>query len=367
MNQIKSKLIVLLALSALFVPLSASALVSVPFVATSTTQGWIFPNRVNGSEQSILGQNFIGTSTSLSNIFPKLFFTNATGSTLALTSIANSSLLKIAPGSGGGIIAAVSGTDYLASIGSGTNGQLTYWGGTNTLVGVATTSATCAGILSCTGFTVVGASPITLTGTMSFAWPWTKQAGGEQSTSTIMGLYNGFLSLASSTVNSSFLVAGSTTLQNFTASNATTSILANTGNYLTLGTAATPAYVGSTTSRMMPFASTSPLDASGFSISIGTTTYQLGSFPTAVKLVSIVGQASTTAAASGGMLCKIGTLPSTFSETVLFNQNYKEYSISTNANIAAHTPIVLEVSSASSTPQTGYCQGNFVRTSGGTN
>jgi hypothetical protein len=167
------------------------------------------------------------------------------------------------------------------------------------------------------------------------------------------------------------LATGSTTLQALTAvsattTNATTTSLSVANNFLTLG-GSSVSYVGSTTARMMPFASTSPMDASGYVLAQATTTYYLGTFPTAVKLVSIVGQASTTASASGGFLCKIGILPSTFSETVLFNQNYAEYSVATNPNIPAHTPIVMEISKASSTPQTGWCQGNFLRTGQGTN
>jgi hypothetical protein len=210
---------------------------------------------------------------------------------------------------------------------------------------------------------------------------------GISAPTTKLHVSGGFLATASSTIGANTNTTGltisggatttgtslhlaSTTLQNFTATNATTSQATTTAfsvsnNFITLGSS--PAYVGTSTARMMPFASTSPLDASGFSISIGTTTYQIGSFPTSVKLVSIVGQASTTGSASGGFLCKIGTLPSTFSETVLFNQNYAEYSVATNPNIPAHTPIVVMVSKASSTPQTGWCQGNFIKTSSGTN
>jgi hypothetical protein len=45
-----------------------------------------------------------------------------------------------------------------------TIGNLAYWTAANTLGTVATTSATCSGSVSCTGFNVLGASPITITG-----------------------------------------------------------------------------------------------------------------------------------------------------------------------------------------------------------
>ena len=59
-------------------------------------------------------------------------------------------------------------------------------------------------------------------GASSFSWPFTKQANGDQATTTLLGLYGGFYSSASSTVNNSFLITGSTTLQSFTATTGTT-------------------------------------------------------------------------------------------------------------------------------------------------
>lgn len=45
-----------------------------------------------------------------------------------------------------------------------TSGQLLYGNGTNALSSVATTTASCSGTVSCTAFSVIGASPITITG-----------------------------------------------------------------------------------------------------------------------------------------------------------------------------------------------------------
>ncbi len=48
---------------------TAEARFSVPWVATSTSQGWIFPSKVNGVEQAVLGTIFMATSTSATSTF----------------------------------------------------------------------------------------------------------------------------------------------------------------------------------------------------------------------------------------------------------------------------------------------------------
>jgi hypothetical protein len=83
------------------------------------------------------------------------------------------------PSSGAGTVTSVSGTFPIVSSGGttpvisfsgiGTSsaptvGNLAYWTGANTLGTVATTSASCAGTVSCTAFTILGSSPITITG-----------------------------------------------------------------------------------------------------------------------------------------------------------------------------------------------------------
>ncbi|MBX4206307.1 hypothetical protein KW784_00735, partial [Candidatus Parcubacteria bacterium] len=123
------------------------------------------------------------SSTLASTTVTTLLATNASTTNLAITSIAASSLVKTAPGGSGALIAATAGTDYLAS--------------------------------------------------MTFAYPFTKQANGDNSTTTLIGLYGGFFSNASSTVNNSFLVAGSTTLQAFTAIQGTITSGTSTNWYVT--------------------------------------------------------------------------------------------------------------------------------------
>ena len=102
----------------------------------------------------VVGRNFTSTSTTLTNTFPRLVSTystttQATTTNFAITGI-TSTLLKT--NGNGSVIPAVAGTDYVA-------------------------------------------------GSSFFSFPWTAQSWGN-STSTTLGFLNGFLSTASSTINS---------------------------------------------------------------------------------------------------------------------------------------------------------------------
>lgn len=52
-----------------FLVKTSNAAFSVPWTATSTTQGWVFPGKVNGVEQSVLGTLFMATSTTATSTF----------------------------------------------------------------------------------------------------------------------------------------------------------------------------------------------------------------------------------------------------------------------------------------------------------
>lgn len=82
-------------------------------------------------------------------------------------------------------------------------GNLLYFSGAASVANVATTSVTCAGSASCSTFTVIGSSPITITGTATF--PFTPTSYGNATSSTI-GFTNGLLSTSSSTF--SYLTSG---------------------------------------------------------------------------------------------------------------------------------------------------------------
>lgn len=53
-----------------------------------------------------------------------------------------------------------------------TSSNLLYGAGTNPIKSVATTSAACSGTVSCAGFTVIGTSPITITGAAAGSFPF---------------------------------------------------------------------------------------------------------------------------------------------------------------------------------------------------
>lgn len=80
--------------------------------------------------------------------------------------------------------------------------QLLYGAGTNPVKSVATTTATCSGSASCTAFTVIGTSPITISASAgSGAFPFTVQGYGN-STSSVIAFLNGLTSNGSTTITS---------------------------------------------------------------------------------------------------------------------------------------------------------------------
>lgn len=92
-------------------------------------------------------------------------FTNAN-----VTVNAKGLVTAVSNGSAGG------GTGNVATSSAETAGQLPYWTSTNgtpaTLGGVATTSVTCTGDASCTPFTVIGSSPVTINATGGAGGSW---------------------------------------------------------------------------------------------------------------------------------------------------------------------------------------------------
>ena len=75
--------------------------------------------------------------------------------------------------------------------------------------GIATSSASCSGTVSCSGFTVVGSVSPTITSSASL-FAWTPTAYGN-STSTTLGFTNGLMSMASSTFSSTLQLGGQLT------------------------------------------------------------------------------------------------------------------------------------------------------------
>lgn len=157
---------------------------------------------------------------------------SATTTNLAITALTG---VLVGNGSTKPLSVAVSGTDIktingssilgsgdlvvTASAGLGTTtpwtvGQLAMVSSNTAVTSVATTSVACSGSVSCTGFNVLGSSPITITGTSS-SFPFTVNSWGN-STTTTLGFLNGFLSTASSTATD-IKVTGTLNVPNNTA------------------------------------------------------------------------------------------------------------------------------------------------------
>ena len=95
-------------------------------------------------------------------------------------------------------------------VGTFTSSQLLYGNGTAPLSSVATTSVTCSGSTSCTSFTAIGASPITITssgGGSSFGQAWEEYgSGGWLAPTTTLGI----ITSASSTIGNGTQAGGLT-------------------------------------------------------------------------------------------------------------------------------------------------------------
>jgi hypothetical protein len=173
----------------------------------STTAGSL-GYQVGGSNVTINTVQDIRTSASPT--FAGLTLTSFSGFLKATAGVVSTSLVNLASD--------ITGTLGIANGGTGTTttaaGYLTYWG-SSTQLGVATTSVSCSGSVSCTSFTAIGASPITISGSGGGSWPFTPTtyAGSAvQSTSTPLWLTATapFSLIASSTFATSASVASST-------------------------------------------------------------------------------------------------------------------------------------------------------------
>ena len=112
-----------------------------------------------------------------------------------------------------------------------TASQLLYGNGTNALSSVATTTASCAGTASCTAFTIIGASPVTITGSAgggsSFGQSWELfGSGGWLAPTTTKGI----IVNASSTIGAGTQIGGLTTF-----GGATTTLNAYFGAFVGIG------------------------------------------------------------------------------------------------------------------------------------
>lgn len=149
------KKIIALFLGLLFIPSLALAVTAVGWNTPTTITGYVLPNTINGTNQTIFAIN-------------------------GLFSIASSTF---------------SSNLYFTSTGQG----VVYVGSSGLVKTVATTTVSCAGTASCTSFVVFGNSPVTITGSGSggsaYPFPLTGNA-----TSTLTQFNGGLTAYATSTI-----------------------------------------------------------------------------------------------------------------------------------------------------------------------
>lgn len=296
-------------------PQIALAAVTVPFVATSTTQGWISPSRINGNEQTVLSQNFIATSTSLDSIFPHFTFTFATG-----TSATTTNLFSTTASTTNLFGTLINGFGLATCI--GTN-ALTWTGGSFTCTAQPQGTVTSVGLADSNSTLTIGNTPITSSGNITATF--------NLSHSNIWSALQTFGDL---------LVNGSTTLQNYTAQNATTTNFNLTSNHITFG----GNYVNATVTPAFNVASTT-IDAMGHSFSGATTSLILANFPETRILRSYYCVASSTGSVvvrfnNNGTFIGENTCSTTGNQTV----------ISANNQFSAFTNFTIEIGSSASSP-----------------
>lgn len=139
---------------------------------------------------------------------PIVFSGLTPGGCLQLTSlnVATTTGTPCGSGSGGGGVATTSLTATYPLVVTPSSSAINF-----SLINMATTTATCAGSVSCTGFVVIGSTPITITGSNSY--PFT--AAGN-ATSTLTQFNGGLTAYASSTVGNGGTAGGLTISGNST-------------------------------------------------------------------------------------------------------------------------------------------------------
>jgi hypothetical protein len=137
--------------------------------ANKFTGSFSLPSLAQGF--AYLGTN--GTVNTIASSTVKLsWFTNDAGFTsyaFPFTVNVGYNSTSTAIGFGGGLFSTASSTFSSALRLTSLSQGLTYVGSTGLVSTIATTSAACSGSVSCSGFTIIGSSPVTITGTDSTA------------------------------------------------------------------------------------------------------------------------------------------------------------------------------------------------------
>src|SRR3990167_3110509 len=150
-----------------------------------------------------------GNSTSTRLIFGNGFISQASSTVSNSLQVAGllqaSSSLSVGGGTSLGSTLSATGVITFTNLSSGLVAN-----NSGVLYSTATSSASCSGVVSCSGFTVVGSVSPTITSS-SDLFAWTPTAYGN-STSSIIGFTGGLMSMASSTFSSTLFTSGLATI-----------------------------------------------------------------------------------------------------------------------------------------------------------
>lgn len=214
-------------------------------VPVGTVYTGTFPIQVTGSVISSLFSTTTNSGMAQGNLYVGsggIFQTSASSSIFGFTPVAPTRAINTTyPLQGGGDLSADRTLTFggLGTTSPWTQGQLAYVVNGNTLTSTATTSVTCTGNATCTTFTALGASPITI-----------NVAAGTAASSTLLGdsnTFSGVLNTFSNTIKvsslSGFIGGNSGSLYGFATSTIKTSQLTNDAGFLTSAvTAVTASY-----------------------------------------------------------------------------------------------------------------------------
>lgn len=248
------------------VPQFAFAAFTVPLSATTTTGTILaFPTAVNGILPKLASPYFIATSTTAS-ILPNASSTAISATVFCFTGDICRTTWPSGGGTSGTATTSFSATwpvtlsTSASTINYGFNGLSTsspitagaavlYATGVNTVASAATTTASCSGSVSCTSFSILGSSPVTIAGSGA-AYPFTPNGTGvfwnQISVSTTTQIHFGATGVslsASSTsqfdyASSTALTAGNLFATNLTLTNPLTTANGGTGRSNPGGTSA---------------------------------------------------------------------------------------------------------------------------------
>lgn len=243
------------------------ALLFIPQVASAGLYDWYFGLLTPKSENITLGASAVTYSRTILPIdtTENLGTTTSPWDELHINEICLSADCKTAWPS-------VSGSSPVSTSTNETAGNLAYWtttSGTPALLGkVATTSVTCTGGTTCTGFTAIGASPITIDSTTG---NWATSSQDYYQSQFGQWLVTGSPKYLAPTTTIGFIVSASSTISDLTVTNGTTT------NATSTNLSVSGKFLNATTSAWVRSLSSGLLSGGTLSINADNTKFDIAS------------------------------------------------------------------------------------------